>query len=127
MYFKLAWKNIWRNKKRTVIVSASIFFAVILACVMRSAQLGSYAYMIDSSAKMLTGYLQIQGKGFWENRSLDKSMVVSEELKDSLAQIENITSLTPRLEAFALLSRDSITKVGPVIGIDPTLEENMTS
>jgi len=126
MLFKLAWKNLWRNKKRTFIVSASVFCAVILACVMRSAQLGSYSYMIDSSAKMQTGYLQIQGEGFWENRSMDKSIILSNEKLDSLFALENIESLTPRLEAFALLSRDTITKVAPVIGIDPVLEQKMT-
>ncbi|MCB0282171.1 MAG: ABC transporter permease [Calditrichaeota bacterium] len=126
MYFKLAWKNIWRNKKRTVIVSASVFFAVILACVMRSAQLGSYSYMIDSAAKMQTGYLQIQGEKFWENRSLDESIQLTSGFQDSLQKINHITSLTPRLEAFALLSKDSITKVSPVIGIDPQKEHNMT-
>ena len=61
MYLSLSWRNLWRNKKRTIIVASSVFFAVILAAVMRSAQLGSYSYMIDSSAKLFTGHLQIQG------------------------------------------------------------------
>jgi ABC-type lipoprotein release transport system permease subunit len=126
MLLKLAWKNIWRNKKRTLIVSASVYFAVILAVIMRSAQLGSYSYMIHSSAKMQTGYLQIQGKGFWENRSLDKSIKLSPAFLDSLAGLPHITSITPRLETFALLSRDSITKVAAVVGIDPQKEEAMT-
>ncbi len=126
MFIKLAWKNIWRNKKRTIIVSASVFFAVLLAVVMRSGQLGSYSYMIDSSAKMQTGYLQIQGKGFWENRSLDKSIELSQPLLDTLSQQPNITSITPRLETFALLSHDTVTKVAAVIGIDPKKEQAMT-
>lgn len=126
MLFKLAWKNIWRNKKRTVIVSASVFFAVFLAIVMRSAQLGSYSYMIHSSAKMATGYLQVQAEGFWENRSLDKSYIANKEISDSILQINGVTSLTERLEAFALLSNDTITKVSPVVGINPDQEQHMT-
>ena len=60
MLIKLAWKNIWRNKKRTIIVGTSVFFAVILASVMRSAQVGSFDYMIYSLANINIGYLQIQ-------------------------------------------------------------------
>jgi ABC-type lipoprotein release transport system permease subunit len=126
MLLKLAWQNLWRNKKRTIIVSASIFTAVILACVMRSAQLGSYSYMIDSSARMQTGYLQIQGNEFWENRSMNESITLSAPQLDSLSAINHVTSMTPRLEGFALLSLDSITKVSPVSGINPGLEQNMT-
>lgn len=126
MFLRLAWKNIWRNKKRTLIVSASVFFAVILACVMRSAQLGSYSYMIHSSAKMMTGYLQIQGEGYWDNRSIDRSILLTQNYKDSLSQIDHIISLTPRLESFVLLSRDSITKVSPILAIDPQSENDMT-
>jgi len=126
MYLSLSWRNLWRNKKRTVIASASIFFAVLLAVLMRSGQHGSYAYMIHSSAKLFTGYLQVQGKGYWENRSLDKSISLSAAQIDSLADLPHITSVTPRLEAFALISHKANTKVAEVIGIDPAAEDSMT-
>ena len=126
MYLSLSWRNLWRNKKRTVIASASIFFAVLLAVLMRSGQHGSYAYMIHSSAKLFTGYLQVQGKGYWENRSLDKSISLPAAQIDSLAEIPHVTSVTPRLEAFALISHKANTKVAEVIGIDPAVEDSMT-
>jgi ABC-type lipoprotein release transport system permease subunit len=126
MYLSLSWRNIWRNKKRTIIVASSVFFAVILAAVMRSAQLGSYSYMIDSSAKLFTGYLQIQGEEYWEKRSLDESIVIDKSTSDKISKIPYVTHLTPRLEAFALISHESTTKVSQVIGIDPVLEDQIT-
>lgn len=126
MYLSLSWRNIWRNKKRTIIIAASVFFAVILAAVMRSAQLGSYSYMIHSSAKLFTGYLQVQGQGYWDKRSLDNSMVIDSQLQQEISQISHVTNVTPRLEGFALVSFGVNTKVGEVIGIDPDRENNMT-
>ncbi|MCK4753629.1 MAG: ABC transporter permease [Calditrichia bacterium] len=126
MYISLSWRNIWRNKKRTIIVASSVFFAVMLAAVMRSAQLGSYSYMIDSSAKLFTGYLQIQGEDYWEKRSLDESIVIDKTTFEKLTEIPHVTHLTPRLEAFALISHETTTKVSQVIGIEPILEDIFT-
>jgi ABC-type lipoprotein release transport system permease subunit len=127
MYISLSWRNIWRNKKRTIIVASSVFFAVILAAVMRSAQLGSYSYMIDSSAKLFTGYLQIQGEEYWEKRSLDESIFIDKSTFYQIEKIPFVTHLTPRLEAFALISHESTTKVSQVIGIDPIRENQITN
>ncbi len=86
-YFELAWRNLWRNKKRTLIAAASVFFAVLLALIMRSMQQGTYNYMINSSVGLSTGYLQVHEKGFWDKRSLDKSMVLSKEKLDDIKNI----------------------------------------
>lgn len=126
MYFSLSWRNIWRNKKRTIIVAASVFFAVILSAIMRSGQLGSYSYMIHSSAKLFTGYLQVQGKGYWENRSLDRSIHLDEKQLQQISAVPNVTNIVTRLEAFALVSHTTDTKVSAVVGINPKLEDEMT-
>ena len=126
MYLAFSWRNIWRNKKRTIIAAASVFFAVLLACVMRSSQNGSYSYMIDSSAKLFTGYLQIQGKGYWENRSIDKSIVLNKQTTDKIAAVPHLTHFTGRLESFSLISNGNSTKVAEVVGIQPERESRMT-
>ena len=73
MLFKLAWRNIWRNKRRTIITIVSIVFAVILSSLMRSMQLGSYERMIDNSVRFYTGYIQIHKLGYWDEQVLDNA------------------------------------------------------
>jgi ABC-type lipoprotein release transport system permease subunit len=125
-YFLLAWRNLWRNKRRTLIASASIFFAVILALIMRSMQEGSYDYMVDASVSMYTGYIQVHAKDYWDKRSIDKSMELSGEKIEKIDSLQNVTLATPRLESFSLISYGNVTKVASIVGIDPMLENKMT-
>lgn len=122
----LAWRNIWRNKRRSYITIASITFAVLLACVMRSMQLGSYDRMIETAARFFTGYIQIHKDGYWEDKTIDNSYVYSQELIDSLSNVEGVETVVPRVESFALASYDQKTRGSMVLGIDPDKENDLT-
>jgi len=124
-FLRLAWRNLWRNKKRTIIASSSVFFAVILALGMRSIQKGSYDFMIDSSVRISTGYIQVHANGYWDKRSLDKSMIFDRSITSEIQQIPDITLVIPRLETFTLVSHGNATKVSPIMGIEPVKEINI--
>ncbi len=126
-YFRFAWRNLWRNKRRTLIATSSIFFAVVMALIMRSMQFGSYEYMIKNTVSLYTGYLQLQGKEYWENRSFDESFEVHNSLLPLLQSQPHIALVNPRLETVALLSHHLETRVSPVVGIDPQQENRMTN
>ena len=126
LFLNLAWRNLWRNKRRTLISTSSVFFAVLLALVMRSMQNGSYDYMIQSSVGLYLGYLQIHGEGYWEKRSLDQSIEVQTDKLESFESVPHITQVVPRIESFALLSKGVSTKVAQIVGIDPQREDDMT-
>ena len=126
MYFTLAWRNIWRNKRRSLITIASITFAVLLACVMRSMQLGSYDRMIETAARFFTGYIQVHDKGYWEDKTIDNSFSYDEALLDSVASVPGVLEVVPRVESFALASYKQKTKGSMVLGIDPERENALT-
>ncbi len=125
-YFLFAWRNLWRNKRRTLLATSSVFFAMLLALIFRSVQSGQHEYMIQMSVSMYTGYLQVQGKGFWEERSFDESLAITDDLIAAVRSDRRITTANPRLESVALVSRGIETRITPVTGIDPE-EENAMS
>jgi putative ABC transport system permease protein len=127
MYFILAWRNIWRNKRRSVISISSILFAVIIALATRSMQMGFYAKAISNVVSFYTGYAQIHAKDFWDKRSLDQSFVLSDSMLNSVAQIKQVTVTAPRLESFGLASSGDITDGTMLLGIEPEPENRLTS
>ena len=80
MNFKLAWRNIWRNKRRSFITIGSILFAVFFALIMRSFQEGMYEMMIDNMVSISTGHLQVHKEGYWEDRSIDNIMTLDQDV-----------------------------------------------
>lgn len=126
MLLTLAWRNLWRNTKRTLILTASVFFAVVISLVTRSMQHGQYDYMIDIAVSMYTGAIQVQGADYWEKRTLEKSMEADTADLAWIASREHVTHVAPRLETFSLVAHETATKVSPVIGIEPDREDAMT-
>ncbi|MEQ8556154.1 MAG: FtsX-like permease family protein [Cyclobacteriaceae bacterium] len=126
MYLTLAWRNIWRNKRRSYITIASITFAVMLACAMRSVQLGSYERMIETAARFFTGYIQIHKNGYWEDKTIDNSFSYTADLIEKVESVEGVIEVVPRIESFALASFEQKTKGTMVLGIDPEKEHKLT-
>ncbi|MCF6183550.1 MAG: ABC transporter permease, partial [Bacteroidales bacterium] len=124
--FKIARRNIRRNKRRTVITAASIFFAVFFAVVMRSMQLGTYTEMIKNVVSSYTGHIQIHKKGYWNDKIINNTFPENTELEKTIAKIPEVEKVVPRLESFALASFRQLTKGSIVIGISPEKENNMT-
>jgi ABC-type lipoprotein release transport system permease subunit len=125
LYLHLAWRNIWRNKRRTLISIGSVLFAVLFALLTRSMQLGSYSYMIRNVVRLSTGYMQIHAAGFWDKRSIDLAFSESDDLRTRIAAIPHVTELIPRLQTFALAASTSGTRGAMVNGIDPGAEDAM--
>lgn len=122
----LAWRNLWRNKRRTSIAIASLVSAVVFALAFNGMQLGQNEMMIDTVVGLYTGYLQVTGEGYWEKRSLDQSIELDSARLAAMSRVAHVSNATRRLESFALVSRGVATKIAPVVGIDPEAEDRIT-
>lgn len=126
MITKIAFRNIWRNKRRTLITAASVFFAVLLSVFMSSIQKGAWDNMQESVIKYYFGYAQIQQEDFWEDQTINNTFVLKDTLREKIMQLPNVKGLIPRLESFALVSLEKSTKGALLLGIDPPLEEELS-
>jgi len=122
----MAWRNLWRNKRRTIITITSILFAMFFALVMRSMQIGSYANMVDNVVGSYSGYIQIHGADYWDKKTIDESLDASEFPKGRVVELKNVEGLVPRLESFALASSENVTKGTLLTGIIPEKENEFT-
>ncbi|MCC5924930.1 MAG: ABC transporter permease [Bacteroidetes bacterium] len=119
MYLKLAWRNLWRNRRRTLITAGAIVFAVVAAIVLQSMNRGTYEVMIDRMVSFGTGYVQIQDYRYHDEASLDNAFYYDADLRDRvMAADSRILHLAPRIQTFMLAANESSTRGAMVFGMD---------
>ncbi|MCG2589574.1 ABC transporter permease [Rhodohalobacter sulfatireducens] len=126
LYFNLAWRNIWRNKRRTIITILSIVVAVFLASVMRSMQEGQYTDMIENTVGTFSGYIQIHADDYWDDKTLDNTLVATDSVYSKIQAEESVRAVVPRLESFALAAGQNQSRPAMVMGVDIEAERNLS-
>lgn len=127
MEILMAWRNVWRNPRRTVLTIMAIAFACILLVFMLSLQIGMYEVMINAAVKLKTGHLQVLAKGYNEDHKIRKVIAKPGAVAQILENTPHVTGYTFRANGFALLSSEQRTYGGLITGIDPGPESRISS
>ncbi|PAU93668.1 transporter [Aliifodinibius salipaludis] len=127
LYLRLAWRNIWRNRRRSFITMLSIVIAVLLASVMRSMQEGQYDVMVNSTVGTFTSYIQIHQQGYWDDQTLENSFEASDSLFEDAAKPSAVIETVPRLQSYALAAGKQQSRPAMIMGIDPDKEQSLSN
>lgn len=119
MLLKLAWRNLWRQKRRTLITASALAVALFLSIIMRSFQEGQYTSSIENNAKLGTGMIQLQHPKFKENHSINYLVSSHDSFIQPANEVSSIVSTLPRIESFVLVASDNKSKGIQLVGFEP--------
>jgi len=122
----MAWRNIWRNPRRTMLTICAIAFASLLLVFMLSFQFGSYETMINTSVKIQTGHLQVQAETYQEKKNIRLVVPDPAKIAQVIDSIPAVEAYTFRGQAFSLISSNERTYGVTVTGIDPIGEAQVS-
>jgi len=123
----MAWRNLWRNPRRTWLTVAAIAFACLLLIFMLSWQFGSYEAMINSAVKIHTGHLHIQAKGYQEDMNMHYVVPKPAKAVEAMNRAPGVAAWTTRCNGFSLVSSKERTYGVLVVGIDPQREARVST
>lgn len=127
MMLKIAFRNIFRQKRRTVLTALSMFGGFVLAAFFIGWSDGMYNRIIDMFTRNRMGHIQIHEKGYLDRPTLYKTVDNFPEMEKLLKETEDVESWAPRLYSAGLVSVGDKTAGGRIIGIDPVLEDRTTA
>lgn len=125
--FKMAWRNVWRNPRRSILTMLAIAFANLLLIFMLSWQFGSYETMINSTVKIQTGHLQVQAQAYQDKNEIRLTVPDPELVVKILQKMPGVNIFTLRSKAFSLIASKDRTYGAMIIGIDPARENRLSS
>lgn len=124
----MAWRNLWRRKRRTWITTITIVFGVWLA--MTFTGMGDYSYtnMIDTGATLGFGHVTVQPKGYQDQPTVTKFVPEIVQIKKAIQTFSKrqdpqiIDATVERVLANGVIATASKQIVGAFIGINPEQE-----
>ncbi len=119
---QLAWRNIWRRKRRTLITAFSIGFGVFLSVTFTGSGDYTYTNMIDMGASMGMGHVTVQPVGYHLKPTLDKRVKDSATLHQEIMALPGVAGATVRITGQAMFASARKSVGGAFIAVDPAFE-----
>ena len=125
--FNLAWRNLWRQPRRTWLTVGAMVFSNILLVFMISLQFGMYKLMYDNSLSMFSGHIQVQAEGYIKEPKLRLTIPSATSLAADLRAVLPEDYIATRAMAFALVSSAERSYGAQVIGVEPEHEPDVST
>lgn len=120
----LAWRNLWRHKRRTLITASSIAFGVLLAVTFTGAGDYFYTRMIDAGSNMGMGHISVMAPDYNRAPNSKKKLQQAEQLKQAVEQLDNVKSVATRVQGQAMFASAHKSIGGVFFAIDPEQENS---
>lgn len=119
----LAWRNLQRNRQRTLLTALSVLFGVLASIVLQGLSNAFVDSLIEAKVEAKVGAIQIFRQGYFDaDEPLRVSLPWRQELVTRILQTEGVTAVAPRIEFDGLLSNGTEATMFQGSAIDPALE-----
>ncbi len=126
MFFKLAWRNIFRNKRRTIIAGIAIGIGLASMIFVDALIIGMERNMISSATESFLGEGQIHADGYRETHEPEMTIHNLDSTLKALRSDTLINNATPRIMSFAMISSPANVSAVSMVGINPETEKDLS-
>lgn len=119
---RLAWRNLWRRKRRTLITAFSIGFGVMLAVTFTGTGDYSYTNMINAGADMGLGHITVEALGYNQTPALSKRLYNANQVRKTVLSLPGVDNAMTRISGQAMFATARKSIGGMFLAIDPARE-----
>jgi ABC-type lipoprotein release transport system permease subunit len=121
-----AWRNLWRQRRRTLITSSSIAFAILLSTIMTGIGDATYGEMIDLAARLGVGHVAIQNPEYQDTPTLSRNVGHAAALQQAALEDPDVHKAVRRITGNVMLASSTRSTGAGFIAFDPAVEDAST-
>jgi putative ABC transport system permease protein len=127
LFFNMAWRNIWRNRRRSLLTVLAIALGLAFNIFMRGIGDGFHEQMVDNSVRAEIGHIQIHRSGYHDDPELNKTLPDLGTITQAIRSLPDVRGYSLRVLGGGLASTAENSSGVEILGIDPTQERTVTS
>ena len=124
-FITLAWRNIQRNRRRTIITTSAIVVGVMMMVIVNGILTGMLERTIQNSVELETGHITIYAEGYHEKSDLMPLQPYIEsylQIVEIVNTVEGVAYVSPRVRARGSIQHGEEPAAVILNGIDPDLD-----
>jgi len=122
MLFQIAWRNIWRNRSRSLVVISSIIIGIWAGIFILSFSWGMYKNNINESVNKQLSHIQIHHPKFSEENDSKYTLTNTDTVLKQFRDDDRIASVSSRVIATGMITSPTMASGVKIYGIDPASE-----
>lgn len=126
-YFTVAWRNIWRNARRSLITASAMALSVGLCMAMVAITDGFYEVFFEVLVTKKSGHVQVSHEDYSKSKALYDTVVNSDQIMADIEKLPGTVGVTGRLYSSALIDGGKNAAGAQISGIQPEAEKSVST
>jgi len=122
MLLRIAWRNLWRHRARTLTLASAIAFSYALLLISMGVGDDGHAEMLEAAARAAGGDILVHGAGYWESRATDIAIDDADAVLATIERVPGVRAAIPRVLIQGLVSTAAGNRPVQLAGIVPARE-----
>lgn len=123
--FRIAWRNLLRNRTRTVISTSAVSLSLLFQLMAFALNDGGYAQLMRAAERAAGGGVLVHAKGWWASRSAEELIQEPRALMEAARGVPGVRAVLPRVIVTGLVSSARGNQGVELRGIDPLAEREL--
>ncbi len=125
-YMMISWRNIWRNKRRSLVVISSISLGIFAMIFSMAFMNGMNIQAVENTISTSLGHIAVHKKGFQENMKLELNFRADADILKIIEEEPHVAGVAPHVKIQGMVSSSETSRGVLIVGIDPIREKSVS-